>query len=439
MEIKIIQIFLASSSELKEDREQFEIFINRKNKEYIQKGIFLELIIWEDFIDAMSATRLQDEYNNAIRECDLFISLFATKVGQYTEEEFDTAFGTFKQNNTPLIYTYFKDSPINLSRITPEINTLLNFKTKLDQLGHFYTTYNNIEDLKFRFSEQLNKIFNSLDLMKSFSKKLTLNTSLEPKKESFKQKFEITQQKLNQYQTEINQLQQELEEERSHTSNLTEKLQLTEQKLFDKELIINQLQQQIDHLIQQELSNKELIINQLQQQINNLKNSPNSTIITEIELKSEKGVDYTKLRDLLAAGKWKEADQETANVMLEATNRVSERWLRVEDIDNFPCDDLRTIDQLWVHYSKGKFGFSVQKKIYVDELGGTTDYDENIWYKFCNRIGWRRTGRYVDYSDFIFELQNTTPMGHLPHCDSRSIFYKDYIFSFRFLLLRKDL
>ena len=39
--IKIIKIFLASSSELKDDREQFEIFINRKNKKYIEQGIFL--------------------------------------------------------------------------------------------------------------------------------------------------------------------------------------------------------------------------------------------------------------------------------------------------------------------------------------------------------------------------------------------------------------
>ena len=49
---------------------------------------------------------------------------------------------------------------------------------------------------------------------------------------------------------------------------------------------------------------------------------------------------------------------------------------------NFPCDDLRTIDQLWVHYSNGKFGFSVQKKIYMDELGGTRDYDKKIWEEF---------------------------------------------------------
>ncbi len=81
--IKIIKIFLASSSELKGDREQFEIFINRKNKEYIRKGIFLELVMWENFLDAMSPTRLQDEYNKAIASCDIFVSLFHTKVGQY--------------------------------------------------------------------------------------------------------------------------------------------------------------------------------------------------------------------------------------------------------------------------------------------------------------------------------------------------------------------
>ena len=79
---------MASSSELKTEREQFEIFIYRKCKEYRKEGLFLELVIWEDFIDAMSQTRLQDEYNKAIRDCDIFVSLFFTKVGKYTEEEF---------------------------------------------------------------------------------------------------------------------------------------------------------------------------------------------------------------------------------------------------------------------------------------------------------------------------------------------------------------
>src|ERR687895_384638 len=87
------KLFLASSSELKEDRKEFEIFINRKNKDWFAQGIFIELIVCEDFLDAVSYTRLQDEYNKAIRECDIFVMLFHTKVGQYTEEEFENAFG----------------------------------------------------------------------------------------------------------------------------------------------------------------------------------------------------------------------------------------------------------------------------------------------------------------------------------------------------------
>ena len=168
---KFIKIFLASSSELKDDREQFEIFINRKNKEYIQKNIFLELVLWEDFLDVMSPTRLQDEYNKAIANCDVFVSLFYTKVGQYTEEEFLKALETFKANKRPLIYTYFKDSPINLSEIDAEINSLLNFKKKLSTLGHFYRTYNDINHLKELFNEQLPK------LMEKF-KKVASNAGL---------------------------------------------------------------------------------------------------------------------------------------------------------------------------------------------------------------------------------------------------------------------
>ncbi|REJ39921.1 MAG: hypothetical protein DWQ53_22445 [Microcystis flos-aquae DF17] len=159
---EIIKIFLASSSELKDDREQFEIFINRKNKKYIEQGIFLELVVWEDFIDAMSKTRLQDEYNKAITECHIFVSLFHTKVGKYTEEEFLKALETFKANGNLRIYTYFKNAPINAGQIGPEIMTLLNFKERLHNLGHFHTSYADINDLKHKFSEQLNKIMPKL-------------------------------------------------------------------------------------------------------------------------------------------------------------------------------------------------------------------------------------------------------------------------------------
>lgn len=155
------KIFLASSAELVDDRRQFEIFISRKNKAWVEKGVFLELVIWEDFLDAVSRTSLQDEYNRAIRDCDLFVMLFFTKVGKYTEEEFETAFGQFKATNKPFIFTYFKDAPISTGALDDHVLSLLQFKKKLGTLGHFYTVYKNVEDLQLKFGQQLDKLADS--------------------------------------------------------------------------------------------------------------------------------------------------------------------------------------------------------------------------------------------------------------------------------------
>jgi len=158
-ETQTVKIFLASSSELKEDREAFEIFIRRQNKSLHKRNIFLDLEIWEDFIDAMSQTRLQDEYNKAVRESDIFIMLFFTKVGKYTKEEFETAFGQFQESGTPLIYTYFKSAPIDSTDLNrDDNNSLFDFKDKLKSLGHFWTTYKNTDGLQLKFKNQLEKI-----------------------------------------------------------------------------------------------------------------------------------------------------------------------------------------------------------------------------------------------------------------------------------------
>jgi sRNA-binding regulator protein Hfq len=159
---KHIKIFLASSEELKAEREQFEIFIHRENQQLYKHGIFIELIVWENFIDAMSKTRLQDEYNNAVKNSDIFVSLFFTKVGSYTLEEFETAFGQFRKTGRPLVYTYFKNAPIDAENIPPEIQSLLNFRKKLEDLGHFRTIYKNVEGLQLHFKNQLEKILADL-------------------------------------------------------------------------------------------------------------------------------------------------------------------------------------------------------------------------------------------------------------------------------------
>jgi hypothetical protein len=132
---------------------------------------------------------------------------------------------------------------------------------------------------------------------------------------------------------------------------------------------------------------------------------------------------------LLAAGKWKEADEETLAMMVKAAGRETEGYLDYESIKNFPCTDLRTIDQLWVKYSKGLFGFSVQKRIY--ESAGK-DYE-----KFSYRVGWRQWGGWLSYSQFTFSLN--APKGHLPGKDSAVLFFNESKFCRVSLLSRPDL
>jgi hypothetical protein len=124
-------------------------------------------------------------------------------------------------------------------------------------------------------------------------------------------------------------------------------------------------------------------------------------------------MDYINLRNLLAAKKWKEADEETARVMLKVADREEEGSLDVESIDNFPCQDLRTIDQLWVKYSDGRLGFSVQKRIY-QSLGGTSQYNREVWEKFGDKVGWRKNNQWLYYTDLTFSEEAV--LGHLPGC-----------------------
>ncbi|MDE5111934.1 MAG: GUN4 domain-containing protein, partial [Trichodesmium sp. St7_bin2_1] len=145
-----------------------------------------------------------------------------------------------------------------------------------------------------------------------------------------------------------------------------------------------------------------------------------------VPLDSAVGVDYTNLRDLLVAKNWKEADLETEKRMLEVTCRKSQRYLDIEDVENFPSQDLGTIDKLWVEYSDGKFGFSVQKKIYRD-LGGTKDYDDKVWKSFADKVGWRKGGNWLSYSNLTLTFIEGHYMGQFP---ARLVLYEVWGFWF---------
>lgn len=154
--MKKIKIFLASSEELKAERELFEIEIYRKCKLLFPKGIFLHLDIWEDLSAKVSSLcSSQSDYNEVIKQSDILVLLAHTKVGIYTEQEFEVAFGQFQTKKKPFIYTYFKNGVVESSE---KSTSLLAFQNKLKELDHFYSHYNDFNDLWNQFNKELDRL-----------------------------------------------------------------------------------------------------------------------------------------------------------------------------------------------------------------------------------------------------------------------------------------
>jgi serine/threonine protein kinase len=142
---------------------------------------------------------------------------------------------------------------------------------------------------------------------------------------------------------------------------------------------------------------------------------PTETPVPErrtVMLVSEVGVDYHHLKNLLAAQKWRDADEETRRVMLKVAHREKEGWLDSKSIELFPCKDLETIDNLWVQASRGRFGFSVQKRVW-ESVGGQANADWETYCRFGDRVGWRINGNWLN-NTIAFDPMGS--IGHLPIC-----------------------
>ncbi len=162
-----------------------------------------------------------------------------------------------------------------------------------------------------------------------------------------------------------------------------------------------------------------------------------------------------RLRKLLTNQDFKEADIETRKILLHLSGRTHEGVLRNIDIENISCQDFREIDNLWIRYSKGRFGYSIQRQIWKKhglevetELVMIPDNPERAAYHldkgFPVEVGWwweeKRFGK-ICYSDPVgykrFHELNftlTAPIGHLPthlrtvdrHCNGKIINNKKF-------------
>ncbi len=132
-----------------------------------------------------------------------------------------------------------------------------------------------------------------------------------------------------------------------------------------------------------------------------------STIAHNISLHSERNIDYSQLRQHLATGDFQTADRLTRELLcqLAGAGAIDRKWVYFTEVDGLPIADLQTIDRLWSSYSDGKFGFAVQRELW---LGVGKNWDK-LWVK----LGWKNGNSWTRYpQEFIWDL--SAPRGHLP-------------------------
>lgn len=126
-----------------------------------------------------------------------------------------------------------------------------------------------------------------------------------------------------------------------------------------------------------------------------------------VPLRSDRNIDYTQLQQLLAKQDFLEADRLTLQKLCELTGNdaLQRKWLYFTEVEKFPVIDLQTINTLWLVHSEGKFGFSVQRELWL----GVGKNWEKLWPK----IGWKNGNNWTRYpQEFTWDL--TAPRGHLP-------------------------
>jgi hypothetical protein len=126
-----------------------------------------------------------------------------------------------------------------------------------------------------------------------------------------------------------------------------------------------------------------------------------------VRLDSDTEIDYAPLQVLLARQDFLQADKLTLQKFCELAGdaTVQRKWVYFTEVKLFSPKDLQIINQLWLAHSEGKFGFSVQREIWLS-LGKN-------WEKLWIQIGWKSGNIWTRYPDG-FNWSLTAPRGHLP-------------------------
>ena len=126
-----------------------------------------------------------------------------------------------------------------------------------------------------------------------------------------------------------------------------------------------------------------------------------------LAVSSAQGVDYAPLQRALINGQFEEADRLTSAHLRQLAGADAETrgYVYYSEVAPMAAADLESLDRLWVVYSQGRFGFSVQLRL-LRSLAGR-------WDQLWPRLGWKQAGVWTRYPNaFTWSLE--APEGHLP-------------------------
>ena len=117
--------------------------------------------------------------------------------------------------------------------------------------------------------------------------------------------------------------------------------------------------------------------------------------------------DYSDLQRALLKEHFEEADRLTSRALRELAGdqAVQRGYVYFSEVPSMEALDLTTIDRLWIAYSQGRFGFTVQARL-LRALNGRY---ERLW----PRIGWKTDGVWTRYPG-SFQWSMDAPEGHMP-------------------------
>lgn len=169
----------------------------------------------------------------------------------------------------------------------------------------------------------------------------------------------------------------------------------------------------MDFLKEQQLTSIDLVAGLAYQSLYNADAPKTKEFLTThfptgiVPLASERGIDYIPLQQLLVQQDFLAADRLTLEKLCELAGpaALKRKWLYFSEVENFPIADLHTINNLWFIHSQGKFGFSVQRELWLS-------LSKN-WEKLWPKIGWKTENNWTRYPhEFTWDL--SAPRGHLP-------------------------